>query len=794
MHYLLILILVISFKIHLVLANTSMKIKKCCPEHQQLFLDDSDNLKCANVEDKEQIQNVKRRKLYRQSITRPNTSSDTIAKKCEHYNKTNGNNETFGEICAKETNETKNETIDVNKNAIWWLPNDLKFIRTNNKSEIERIENLILNRDSFIFNEPIPCFNLEPEVILIEGNVFIDVDKSELVLSKLEKVPEYNVEVNNYVKRPNQATSNTRIKSQRGVINDTQSISEIKKINENTFDKEESLKITANRNEMRKQGFENEVNIVTRDSNKSKKQYGVSPKKITSRFHRDDFCIDRFAIKSDADSLLDDDDNEDDKGLPLANYASPDHLDQKDPNHINSSNAHDVITEDTNSGISNDVNSVTSNDASNYVILLCPCLGKSTRDVVCVKKCCPDKHLLHVSDDRDKNAHCAPFSSAPINPNADLGETQIFSSDHDEEAVSLRSTPHYIVHAIPHCSYGSYLLSSTHTHTHTNPINHPYKIISNSTVLLTSSRSLVAPSEYCIDSIYHAKSGRTSDGNILLCRLAKVEETSSIRKLVYTTCFIVGTTFLVLTLSVYAMLSELRKSVHSWNIISHVACSIVAYVGIVVANLYDVQYPALCVLLAYIIQTSFLSSQLWLNVMCIDIAFTFSGLRAPRGSNFSSIDRRKFFYYSCYTWGTTACIAGLTALADQTSFLSASDSLKPNFGVHSCWFKGSTALAVFFYGPIGVLLLANLVLFHYTCWKIRAAQKETAMTTAHRHVGGRTEEQTRLATFLKLFLLMGITWSFELLSWSLGGPRYIWYLTDFQRPARGVYLHHFCCK
>lgn len=63
-------------------------------------------------------------------------------------------------------------------------------------------------------------------------------------------------------------------------------------------------------------------------------------------------------------------------------------------------------------------------------------------------------------------------------------------------------------------------------------------------------------------------------------------------------------------------------------------------------------------------------------------------MRAPRGRNFSDLDRKKFLYYSAYTWGTTALIGGLTAVADQSSLLASDNPLKPNFGAKACWFKG----------------------------------------------------------------------------------------------------------
>jgi hypothetical protein len=45
---------------------------------------------------------------------------------------------------------------------------------------------------------------------------------------------------------------------------------------------------------------------------------------------------------------------------------------------------------------------------------------------------------------------------------------------------------------------------------------------------------------------------------------------------------------------------------------------------------------------------------------------------------------------------------------------------------------------------------------------------------------------------VKLFLLMGGTWLLEILSWSIGGPLWIWIFTDLINCSRGVLIFYFC--
>lgn len=41
---------------------------------------------------------------------------------------------------------------------------------------------------------------------------------------------------------------------------------------------------------------------------------------------------------------------------------------------------------------------------------------------------------------------------------------------------------------------------------------------------------------------------------------------------------------------------------------------------------------------------------------------------------------------------------------------------------------------------------------------------------------------------MKLVVVMGVTWVADVLSWVVGGPQYIWYLTDLINALQGVFI------
>lgn len=46
----------------------------------------------------------------------------------------------------------------------------------------------------------------------------------------------------------------------------------------------------------------------------------------------------------------------------------------------------------------------------------------------------------------------------------------------------------------------------------------------------------------------------------------------------------------------------------------------------------------------------------------------------------------------------------------------------------------------------------------------------------------------RFNLYLKLFIVMGVNWVMELVSWLAEGPRYLWYVTDLTNTLQGVLI------
>lgn len=46
----------------------------------------------------------------------------------------------------------------------------------------------------------------------------------------------------------------------------------------------------------------------------------------------------------------------------------------------------------------------------------------------------------------------------------------------------------------------------------------------------------------------------------------------------------------------------------------------------------------------------------------------------------------------------------------------------------------------------------------------------------------------RFNLYLKLFIVMGVNWVMEVISWAAGGPKYLWYVTDLGNTLQGVLI------
>uniref|UniRef100_A0A336LUJ7 CSON004731 protein n=1 Tax=Culicoides sonorensis TaxID=179676 RepID=A0A336LUJ7_CULSO len=252
--------------------------------------------------------------------------------------------------------------------------------------------------------------------------------------------------------------------------------------------------------------------------------------------------------------------------------------------------------------------------------------------------------------------------------------------------------------------------------------------------------------------------------------------------------------FLLVTFIVYAVIPELRN-VHGMSLMSYVGGLTVGYTFLATIQIigsreachtgeercYD---PNFCTISGYIIYFSFMLSFFWLNTMCFDIYWTFRGVR----SNTSA--KKNFMYYCVYAWGMASFI---TILALSIDISNVNQEYKPGMYYTQTCFLSHNKLVEFLYLYMILLILvcSNITFFVVTALRIKRVQRETAAVVDAGNSGRHSRQNYdnyRFMLYLRLFIIMGVTWSMELLSWVISHDSPWFYASDLVNCLQGVLI------
>ncbi|KAJ1531021.1 hypothetical protein ONE63_005852 [Megalurothrips usitatus] len=245
---------------------------------------------------------------------------------------------------------------------------------------------------------------------------------------------------------------------------------------------------------------------------------------------------------------------------------------------------------------------------------------------------------------------------------------------------------------------------------------------------------------------------------------------------VYPVGLMISLPFLVATFAVYAVFSELHN-LHGKSLMCYVGVMTVSYTILtLVQNGVGANVQYFCLALGYAMHFSIMSCFFWLNVMCFDIWWTFSGFRAHSSSSMSDRDGRRFVLYSLYAWGVPLVMEAVMVALQACGHLLPASVIRPDIASSSCYLDtGGAAYRAYFLGPVGVLLLCNVGLFLHTAVRILQLRRETRAlksTESQRH----SDERYRYNVYIKLFLIMGVNWVAEVLSGLYNHD--LWAITD----------------
>ncbi|XP_037294539.1 G-protein coupled receptor Mth2-like isoform X2 [Manduca sexta] len=304
---------------------------------------------------------------------------------------------------------------------------------------------------------------------------------------------------------------------------------------------------------------------------------------------------------------------------------------------------------------------------------------------------------------------------------------------------------------------------------------------------------ILGPENYCIDTFVHEDSSgeRTTQLDALICFAEKQEENHYVLSF---TCMIISCVFILATCAVYAWLPELRN-LHGRVLMAYLLCLFVAFAFMatmqIMLTIDNISSNA-CAVLTFIIYYWLLVAFFWLNVMCFDIWWTFSG---KRGMSLEKLSiRARFLAYSAYAFSIPTALTILLAALEFSGL--PSHPLLPMIRQQGCFIYGTSKL-IYLYGPIVVLCVANLIFFVLTAVKITQIKRQTSVLKSKEssmHDQHRNDKQ-RFLLYVKLFAVMGINWILEVLSAIYPDPNEFWRFTDAYNVLIGVIIFIiFVCK
>ncbi|XP_045461967.1 G-protein coupled receptor Mth2-like isoform X8 [Harmonia axyridis] len=252
---------------------------------------------------------------------------------------------------------------------------------------------------------------------------------------------------------------------------------------------------------------------------------------------------------------------------------------------------------------------------------------------------------------------------------------------------------------------------------------------------------------------------------------------------IYNLGMVISMPFLLITFIVYALLPD--RNLHMKALMCYVINLLLAYMFIVTIQLSDTVFPDdICAILGFGCIFFFLSSFFWMNVICIDIFLGFRGIRG--GPGIRSSEWKRFLIYCIYAWGMSLLIVFITFMIN--TYVNPISIFHPGVAIGQCFIRDGLPMLLYFYGPMGILIISNVLLFALTALRIRKVKKDTAML---KHSGSKRhsdDEQQNFNLYFKLLLAMGVNWSMEIISWAVTLPQYFWYLSDICNALYGVII------
>ncbi|XP_018579852.1 G-protein coupled receptor Mth2-like [Anoplophora glabripennis] len=223
--------------------------------------------------------------------------------------------------------------------------------------------------------------------------------------------------------------------------------------------------------------------------------------------------------------------------------------------------------------------------------------------------------------------------------------------------------------------------------------------------------------------------------------------------------------FLVLTILVYAILHETRN-VFGKLLVNYCAAIFFNDAVLTYGQLSLFPSHSNCLVRAFSLIFLTSASFSWSNVICCDIYRTFGSMQQTKGPLRNKL--KKLFLYLLYGWGVPTVMTLIIALFYNYRVLPY--SIQPYMAEIKCFFdrkEENYSQALFFNLPHLIIQLVNTVFFIKTtiyCLKVKNEINRIKDTVSDERNKRFQKDKERLFLILKLSVIMGISFMFEVIS------------------------------
>ncbi|XP_017079279.1 probable G-protein coupled receptor Mth-like 3 [Drosophila eugracilis] len=215
---------------------------------------------------------------------------------------------------------------------------------------------------------------------------------------------------------------------------------------------------------------------------------------------------------------------------------------------------------------------------------------------------------------------------------------------------------------------------------------------------------------------------------------------------------------MAITIGVYLYVKKLHD-LHGKCFICYMVSLFIGYLFLLLEMWNLLQY--FCAAGGFISYFFIMAAYFWLSVISLHIWTMFSGRSLKVNS---CLLENRFVAYNIYSWSLAATLTAVTILANKVVV---NDLWRPIVGEQKgCFFSvRNNAAMIYFYGPMLLAVIFNITMFVLTAIRIVKLRKDAKNFAQQRKKNEKINSDKQTFTFfLRLFVIMGLSWSLEIVS------------------------------